>query len=225
MGRARNQANAADFQARSAYVRKLFCREDQALVNARQRAEQIHPEMMISPEEGKILQCLMRSLQAKKVLEIGTFTGYSALWIAKALPLEGAFWTLELQKEHARLARLGLAERKPICRYEVLEGPAEESLKALALQGPFDAVFVDADKGGYSKYLDWVEKHLRRGGLVIGDNTFLFGHIYKESRPDDVTIKAWDAMHQFNQRLADPQKYTSVILPTGEGMTIAIKEF
>ena len=90
---------------------------------------------------------------------------------------------------------------------------------------PFDVVFIDADKGGYAKYLDWTEEHLRKGGLVIGDNTFLFGHIHKEQKPDDVTQETWDAMHAFNQRLSDREKYTAVILPTGEGMTIAIKEF
>ena len=213
-----------DFRERAKYVSRLFCRENKALLAAKSRAEKIYPEMMISPQEGKILQCLMRSIQAKKVIEIGAFTGYSALWIVKALPSNGQFWTLELQKEHARLSELSLSEGGPSCQYQVMQGPADESLKTLEKQAPFDAIFIDANKDGYIQYLHWAEKHLRKGGLIIGDNAYLFDCIYKKDKPEEVR-GAWESMRKFNERLSDPKKYTSTILPTPEGMAIAIKEF
>lgn len=214
-----------DFRERAEYVKKLFCHEDKALLVAKSRAEKIYPEMMISPQEGKILQCLIRSIQAKKVIEIGTFTGYSALWIVKALPSNGQFWTLELQKEHAQLSELSLSEGKPSCQYQVLQGTADESLKTLEKHAPFDAIFIDGNKDGYIQYLHWAEKHLKKGGLIIGDNAYLFDHVYKEDKPEDVSREAWESMRKFNERLSNPKKYTSTILPTPEGMAIAIKEF
>ena len=137
MGKARQNHHSTDFHAQSGYVERLFCSEDQALLNAKDRGEHICPGRMISPQEGKILQCLVKAIQAKKVVEIGAFTGYSALWIVRALPADGFFWTLELQKKHVQLARLSLSEAHPLCRYEVLEGSAEESLKVLSKHGPF----------------------------------------------------------------------------------------
>ena len=221
----RRQTISQDFKDRSEYVRKVFCHENKVLLTAKERAEKIHPEMSISPQEGKILQCLIKSIQAKKVIEIGAFTGYSALWIVQALSANGQFWTLELQKEHAHLAKLSLSEGKSSCQYQVLQGPADESLKELEKQAPFDAIFIDANKDGYVQYLEWSEKHLRKGGLIIGDNAYLFGHVYKENKPEGISLKAWNSMRKFNERLSDPKKYTSVILPTEEGMAIAIKEF
>lgn len=214
-----------DFQVRSKYVKHLFCQESKALLAAKNRAEKIHPEMMISPQEGKILQCLIRSIQAEKVIEIGAFTGYSALWITQALGPTGRLWTLELQKEHAQLSQLSLSEGGPSCQYEVMQGPADQSLKLIEKHAPFDAIFIDANKEGYIRYLDWAEKHLRKGGLIIGDNAYLFGDVYKDNKPEGVSLEAWTSMRQFNKRLSDPQKYTSIILPTQEGMAVAIKEF
>ncbi len=221
----RQQVSPQDFKERSEYVRKLFCHESKVLLAAKNRAEKIHPGVMISPQEGKILQCLIRSIQAKKVIEIGAFTGYSALWIVQALPSDGQFWTLELQKDHAHLSKLSLSEGQPSCQYEVMQGPADQSLKILEEHAPFDAIFIDANKDGYIQYLDWSERHLRKGGLIIGDNAYLFGHIYKEDKPSNVGLSSWNSMHKFNEKLSDAKKYTSTILPTEEGMAVAIKEF
>ena len=221
----RQQTTPQDFKERSEYIKKLFCHENKALLAAKERAENIYPEMMISPQEGKILQCLIRSIQAQKVIEIGAFTGYSALWIIQALPANGQFWTLELKEEHAHLSKLSLSERKPSCQYQVIQGPASKSLKILEEHTPFDAIFIDANKDGYIQYLDWSEKHLRKGGLIIADNAYLFGHVYKKDKPADVSLEAWTSMCEFNEKLSNPKKYTSTILPTEEGMAIATKEF
>jgi predicted O-methyltransferase YrrM len=101
-------------------------------------------------------------------------------------------------------------------------------LNELAASAPYDMVFIDADKPGYPEYLDWAEEYVRKGGLIVGDNTLLFGHVWSESAPQGAgapSRTAWNAMREFNRRLADPAKYHSVLIPTEEGMTVAIKLF
>ena len=88
----------------------------------------------------------------------------------------------------------------------------------------FDAIFIDADKTGYPKYLDFAEQRLRKGGLVIADNTFIWGTIF-EDEPPLKNPQIWHAMKEFNERLADQSKFSSVIIPTKEGLSVAIKEF
>ena len=204
------------------YLKELFCDEDANFELAKSNANKLNPDMSISFIEGKILQVLLRSIHAKKVIEVGTFTGYSALWIAKALNNEGKVWTLEQNPEHAKLAKEALSD-SPVC--EVLEGNALDSLKLLEKEAPFDAIFIDADKSGYLDYLDWASQHIRKGGLIIGDNTYLFENVYLDSPTNDISKKAWEVMRKFNKALSNPDKYTSVILPTEEGMSISIKEF
>lgn len=92
-------------------------------------------------------------------------------------------------------------------------------------EGPFDMAFIDADKLNYLHYLDWAERNVRKGGLIIGDNTFLFDAVWKEGPVGRVRGTARHAMREFNKRLADPEKYLGILLPTEEGMTIAVKLF
>ena len=111
-------------------------------------------------------------------------------------------------------------------RIHLHQGAALDILPTLS--GPFDMVFIDADKLNYAKYLDWAEANVRQCGLIVGDNTLLFGHVWSETPPtsnDAPSKTAWEAMREFNARLADPNKYHSVLIPTLEGMTIAVKLF
>ena len=204
------------------YLKKLFDIENKHFSFAKESANKIRPEMSISFLEGKILEVLLKMIKAKRVIEVGTFTGYSALWIARALGSDGKLWTLEYESEHASLAKKALSD---FSNCEVMEGNALDSLNSLKGEGPFDAIFIDADKGGYMDYLNWANEHIRKGGLIIGDNTYLFENIYLESPTNDVTKKAWEVMRKFNKTLSDTEKYTSIILPTTEGMTVSIKEF
>ena len=210
---------------KSQYIQSLFCKETEAMKAATKRAIEIHPSMQIASYEGRILQVLLRTIGAKKGVEFGTFTGYSGVWIGNILGPEGKLYTLEYDPKHAELARKTFQEADLAKTVEVLEGPAQDNLSTLEENGPFDFVFIDADKGGYYDYLLWAENNVRKGGLIIGDNTFLFGDVFKDPKPENVTQKAWESMRNFNQRLADSSKYTSIILPTVEGMTVAVKEF
>lgn len=208
--------------AKAKYLKELFNIENKSLEFAKEEANKIRPEMSISFLEGKILEVLLKMIKAKKVVEVGTFTGYSALWIARVLGENGKLWTLEHQAEHAKLAKEALSEF-PNC--EVITGNALESLNVLKNEAPFDAIFIDADKSGYMDYLRWAEEHIRKGGLIIGDNTYLFENVYLEQPDEDVGKKAWQVMREFNKTLSNTEKYTSIILPTTEGMTVSIKEF
>ena len=86
-------------------------------------------------------------------------------------------------------------------------------------------IFIDADKISYLDYLDWAEKYVRKGGVIIGDNSFLFEAVYLEELPEGVRPQTREVMREFNRRLAEPEKYCSIMLPTKEGMTLAIKQF
>ncbi len=206
------------------YVNDLFASEDEFLKKARMRANEINPHMLISPREGKMLSVFSKMIQVEKAVEIGAFTGYSAIWLSRALKEGGHLWTCEFDEKHADLTTQSLSEAGLSDRTTVLRGSALEKLPSIEGEGPFDLVFIDADKGGYIEYLLWAEKNVRSGGLIIGDNTYLFGDVFVEPRPDGVTKKSWESMREFNRRLATSLDFESILLPTGEGMTLAYKK-
>ncbi len=169
---------------------------------------------------------LMVLHNVRTVVEIGTLAGYSALWMARALPpLEGHLYTINKDPDHIRLARHFISQSEVAERITMLEGPARDMLPTLNDKGPFDMVFIDADKPSYNEYLDWAEEHVRKFGLVVADNTLLFGAIGLDAPPDDMTPGAWNGMRRFNERLADDTRYFSTLIPTLEGLTVAIKLF
>ncbi|MEZ4256713.1 MAG: class I SAM-dependent methyltransferase [Polyangiales bacterium] len=122
------------------------------------------PAIQLAHNEGKTLALLIQLSRAKKVVEVGTLVGYSGIWIARALPPGGHLWTLELDPKHAAIARKNFERAGVADRVTVVEGPASESLAGLSSEGPFDAVFIDADKGRYPEYGAWATKHLREAG-------------------------------------------------------------
>ncbi len=207
------------------YVKSLFSQEDSLLREIQQEAEaQTLGGMSLNPVEAKTLHMLIKLREVKSVVEIGTFLGYSALWMARALPLKGKIYTLEKDEKRAEQAKSFLNKSECANSIEVLSGDASESLQKLSKKGPFDMVFIDANKGGYGLYLDWAEKNVREGGLIVGDNTFLFGAVYGKPRDSKISQKTIKTMREFNQRLANSDKFESILLPTYEGMTIAIKK-
>lgn len=210
------------FKDRMDYIRSLFAPETAAQAAARASLTAAHDQISLDPEEGRLLQVLLRLIDARKVVEIGTLGGCSALWMADALPDGGHIYTIEKDPARAALARSNLAGHGKIT---LAEGDAADILPRLEVHGPFDAVFIDADKISYTAYLDWTEKHLRRGGLVIGDNTFLFDAVWMDDLPPRVRETARANMRAFNARLADAEKYNGIMLPTAAGMTIAQKLF
>lgn len=179
----------------------------------------------IAPEEGRLLQLLIRLGGFKKILEIGTHAGYSTMWMAMALPEDGHIFTIERDQNRIRMAReTFLHFENHNHQITLLEGKALDVLHTLENKAPFDLIFIDADKLNYMNYLTWAEQHIRKGGLIIGDNTFLSGAVYGEPTTERISPSALKAVHAFNQRLGDQTIYSSVMLPSKEGWTMGIKK-
>ncbi len=144
------------------------------------------PDIAVSPLQGRLLQLLAQTAGARRILEIGTLGGYSAIWLARALPADGQLVTLELEPKHAEVARANLARAGLAERAEVRVGPALESLAALAGEGaaPFDFVFIDADKAGYPDYWHWALKLARPGALIVADNVVRRGAVADAASTD-----------------------------------------
>lgn len=172
------------------------------------------PAIQLNPSEGRLLELLVLLSGARRVVELGTLAGYSALRLARALPPGGHLWTLELEERNAAVARANLQAAGLAERVTVVVGPALQSLPGLEPHGPFDLVFLDADKRGYAEYGRWAARHLRPGGLLVGDNVFLFGRLLEDS-PEA------EAMRRFHQEAA--AAFHSTCIPTPDGLLVGLK--
>lgn len=174
------------------------------------------PAIQVGPSEGRTLELLLRLAGARRVVEIGTLAGYSAIWIGRAVGEGGRVWTLESDPGHAEVARRNLEEAGLGDRVRVVVGAALDRLPDLEPEGPFDAVFIDADKGSYDRYGRWAAENLRPGGILLGDNAYFFGKLLAEG--DESAA----AMRRFHQEAAE--RFHSVCLPTPDGLLIGIKD-
>jgi caffeoyl-CoA O-methyltransferase len=201
------------------YVAELFAAEDAVLEELRRASSQAGlPEISIDCAQGKLLQVLLRAVSAHRVLELGTLGGYSGVWMARALPDDGLLITIERDGQRASLAR-HFFERAGIAdRVSVRVGPAANLLPNLVQEGPFDAVFIDADKENYPLYLDWCSANVRAGGLVIADNALKRGQVLDSQTQDPGVL----GIQEFNRRLASDPQFTSIVVPMRDGMAIAV---
>ncbi len=201
------------------YVKGLFAVEDDVLraICANAQAAGL-PDIGIDPDEARLLQLLIKAVGALRVVEIGTLGGYSGTWIARALPKGGRLITLELELHHAEVAQRNFALAGVADRVQVRIGPAVDSLKALVAQGPFDAVFIDADKPHYPNYLEWALANVRPGGLIAAHNAFRHGDVL-EAEPADEGSRA---VKRFNELLARSPRVLATIIQVGDGMAAGI---
>jgi caffeoyl-CoA O-methyltransferase len=195
------------------YTSRVHASHDLALAQAFKVPEGI-PAIQVGPSEGKLLELLLRLAGARKVVEVGTLIGYSAIRMARALPADGHVWTIEFEPKHAEIARANLAKASLERRVTVLVGAGRDVLPTLDEHGPFDAVFIDADKVNYAHYGRWAVDHLRPGGLVIGDNAYLFGELVDDTDRG----RAMRAFHELVAAACD-----SVCIPTPDGLVLGIK--
>ena len=208
--------NSADI----AYMTRVFVHEPNYITISRAAGEARRPGMQISSYEGHLLQWLVRISGAKNILEIGTFMGTSTLWMAGGLPEDGVITTLESSEEYAALARQHIAASPLVDRVEMAQGAALDWFRTRPAVPQFDFVFIDADKNNYANYLEEVLPRMNKRGWIVGDNTLLFGVMSGEN-PDGASAAGKASMMKFNETLADPARFESVMLPTIEGMTIA----
>jgi len=205
-----------------AYVEDLFEPSDEILEAALRDSRRAGlPEINVSPNQGRLLQLLTEISGARRILEIGTLGGYSAIHFARALPDDGTMISLEIDDHHAGVARDNLERAGLSEKVEIRVGDAHDLLSALIEgdEGPFDVIFIDADKESYPEYLDASLRLARSGTLILGDNTIRGGTVLD---PKDAT--AW-ATREFNERTARDPRLSSIVLPLIreyiDGLTIA----
>jgi predicted O-methyltransferase YrrM len=173
--------------------------------------------MQIGPDQGALLQVLVRILRAKRCIEIGTFTGYSALAVALVLPKHGKIICCDVSEEWTSIGRRYWKKARVERKIDLRIGPALETLKGL--KGTFDFAFIDADKPNYWKYYERCLKLLRGGGLVAVDNTLWGGSVIDPGKQSESTV----ALREFNRRVAKDRRVDIALVPIGDGLTLAVK--
>ncbi len=175
--------------------------------------------MQISPEQGAFMTLLTRLMGARRVIEVGTFTGYSALALARGLTDGGVLLTCDVSEEWTAIARRYWERAGVADRIELRLGDALETLPALPTEEVYDLAFIDADKTSYGAYYEEILRRLRPGGVILVDNVLFFGLVVDESATDPDTI----AIRAFNEKLADDDRVDVVMLPVADGLTLARK--
>ncbi|MDQ1664985.1 MAG: hypothetical protein QOH75_1016 [Actinomycetota bacterium] len=178
------------------------------------RASTRAPGMMVGTLEGRLLATLVAMLKPQRVLEIGTFTGYSALSMAESLPPGGRIVTCDISEEHVAIARRHIADSPFADRIEIKVGPALESIAAL--EGPFDLVFIDADKENYLAYYEAVLPKLAPDGVIAADNVLWSGRLLDEND----TSEATQALREFNDRIVADERVEVVMLTVRDGLSL-----
>jgi caffeoyl-CoA O-methyltransferase len=214
------------FTAIDHYIETLFVPQDEALQATLQSLHDAQmPGISVAPVQGKLLHMLALLCNARKVLEIGTLAGYSAIWMARALPNDGHLITLENDPKHARIAQENIVRAGLSDTVTVRQGQALDLLPQLLDEGagPFDMVFIDADKPPYLEYFEWSIRLARPGTLIIADNVIREGDILT---PDDENPKQ-AGIQRFNQALAKHPAVTATIaqmvgIKGYDGMALAI---
>lgn len=189
------------FAAVDQYIDDLFAPEDAALIATRDSINKAQiPDASISASQGSFLQLMAQVVQASRILEIGTFAGYSTIWLARALPVTGKLVTIETNPTHAALATANLERAALKDRVDLRIGKALDRLPELHNEsaGPFDLVFIDADKPPYTEYLQWAIRLSRPGAVLIFDNVVREGKVLDASSDDP----AVQGVQRLNQALA-----------------------
>ena len=179
--------------------------------------------MQIAPEQGQFMALLVQLLGVKKALEVGVFTGYSALRVALAMPADGRLVACDINPEYTAIAQRYWAAAGVADRIDLRLGPALDTLNHLIDAGEanqFDFAFIDADKANYSNYYERVLQLVRPGGLVVIDNVLWSGRVADPAVQDSRT----KALRQFNQRLYQDDRIVLSLVPIADGLTLALKK-
>ena len=205
------------------YIQSIFLREPDILKQLREETAKLSiARMQISPEQGQFMALLVQLMGAKKTLEIGVFTGYSALAVALTLPVDGKMIACEISEEYTAIAkdfwtRAGVSEK-----IDLRIAPALETLEKLITEGEtgsFDLAFIDADKRNYENYYERALTLLRPGGLILIDNVLWSGKVVDPT----ITDKQTQAIREFNQKLHQDSRINLSVVAIADGLTLALK--
>jgi caffeoyl-CoA O-methyltransferase len=208
------------------YILKLVGGEDEALRAAdRSITDENLPPISVSANQGKFLNVLAKACRAKKILEIGTLAGYSTIWMARALPEDGKLISLEYDPHHARVAKNNIERAGLSNVVDVRIGKAIDLLPQLQAnnEGPFDMIFIDADKPPYTEYFQWSLKLAHSGTLIVADNVIREGNVLDPGSTDEMV----QGVQRFNEYLSQTKSVTATILQTvgskvHDGMALAV---
>jgi predicted O-methyltransferase YrrM len=195
------------------YIASMLIPPDAALDGALKASDEAGlPSINVSANQGKLLMLFARMLNARNILEIGTLGGYSTIWMARGLAEGGRLITLEYEPRHAEVAMANLVRAGLSDRVEIRVGRAGDTLPKLVEEGrgPFDLVFIDADKQGYTEYLEWSMKLSRRGTVIIADNVVRNGAIIDPASSDEMV----QGIRRFNRALAAEKRLSATEIQT-----------
>ena len=203
------------------YLLDVSLREPDVLRRLREEtASRENANMQIAPEQGQFMALLVQLIGAERTLEVGTFTGYSALVVALALPPHGRVIACEISEEYADIARRWWAEAGALEKIEIRVAPAAESLDRMleeGLAGRFDFAFIDADKAGYVEYWERCLRLVRQGGLIAVDNVLWDGRVADPANDEESTA----AIRAFNAHAQGDDRVDLSLVPVGDGITLA----
>lgn len=200
------------------FLLDYFAVEDEAAKRAREDAPRFGlPDISIDAEEGRFLMLLAAATGAKNAVEIGTLGGYSAIWIARGLVENGILTSIDLNPRHTQIAERHIKAAGLEEKVTLLTGDAKEVLEEISVNGPFDFVFIDADKDGYPAYYDWAVRNVRAGGVILAHNAFRGGRILDKANEDG------NGMFNFLQMAAADNRVRASIYPGGDGTFLAVK--
>ena len=205
------------------YLRQNAVREPKVLQELREETQQLpNARMQISSEQGQLMAMLVKLVNARKIVEVGTFTGYSSTVMALVMPPEGRLVACDVSEEYTQIARKFWQKAGVDEQIQLILGKAKESLKQLLQadgQESFDLAFIDADKTAYTEYYEYCLKLIQPGGLILVDNVLWGGQVADSSNHDMDT----EALRAFNAALSSDQRIDLCMVPIGDGLTIARK--
>jgi predicted O-methyltransferase YrrM len=205
------------------YLVNTSVREPDIARRLREETQQLaNAQMQIGPDQGQFMQLLVQLLRAQKTLEVGVFTGYSALWVAMGLPNEGRIVACDISEEYTAVARRYWKQAGVDQKIDLRLGPALDTLDELLKDGQagtFDFAFIDADKTNYENYYERALQLLRAGALIAIDNTIWSGKVADPSEQDPDTV----AIRRLNEQLFHDERITLSMLTVGDGLTLAMK--
>ena len=205
------------------YLRQNSVREPDVLQELREETQKLsNSGMQISPEQGQLMAMLVKLVNARQIVEIGTFTGYSSTVMALAMPEDSQLIAFDISEEYTRTARRFWKKAGVDQRVKLVLGNAKESLKDFLQAGEQESVdlaFIDADKSSYAEYYECCLKLIRPGGLILVDNVLWSGQVADASNHDKDT----EALRIFNAALSSDQRVDLCMVPIGDGLTIARK--
>ncbi|HVH06459.1 MAG TPA: class I SAM-dependent methyltransferase [Myxococcota bacterium] len=194
---------------------------DPVLQELARETQQVGPlaMMQVAPEQGALLTLLTKLVGARRAIEVGTFTGYSALCIARGLPADGKLLCCDVSDEWTRIGRPFWEKAGVADRIDLRIAPAADTLRALPEREEWDLAFIDADKPGYLTYYAEILKRLRPGGLILADNVLWMGRVADPAADDEQT----KAIRAFNDHVAKDERVERVMLPVSDGLTLIRK--